>query len=246
MQCRVVHFALLLIAGLSSAAAQQFEVVSIKPTSPNAGIRTPAQTDPGRVVYNGLTAKMLIQIAYKMENWAISGGPDWLESARYDVEATLPAGSTESQVPAMMQALLAERFQLATRRETREMAVYKLMVAKKGPKLKPGDTGEQWKNGAMKVVIFRGGLALHQCSMGLLAGVLASRLGRPVLDETNLNEVYEINLRWAPDDAPPGSSEAERPSLFTAVEEQLGLKLESTKAPVEMLIVTQISKPTAN
>lgn len=197
-------------------------------------------------MYNGLNVRSLIQIAYKMQDWAISGGPDWLESARYDVEATLPAGSTESQVPAMMQALLAERFQLATRRETREFAVYKLMVAKKGPKLKPGDTGEQWKDGAMKGGIFRGGLELHQCSMSMLAGILAGRLGRPVLDETNLTQVYDINLRWAPDDAPPGSSEAERPSLFTALEEQLGLKLESTKAPVEILVVTQISKPTAN
>jgi uncharacterized protein (TIGR03435 family) len=80
----------------------------------------------------------------------------------------------------------------------------------------------------------------------MLAEVLSGKVGRPVLDETNLKEVYSIDLKWAPEDAAPGSQEANGPSLFTALEEQLGLKLESEKAPVDILVVTQISKPSAN
>jgi uncharacterized protein (TIGR03435 family) len=166
MRSRILTASLFLSAASLPSAAQQFEVVSIKPTPPSVGLRNPLTADPSRVVYNAVTAKALIQIGYKTADWGISGGPSWIDSEPFDVAATLPSGSKEGQVPAMVQALLAERFQLTTRHESKELPVYRLIVGKKGPKLKPGDTGELWKDGGFKGGILRGHIILTQCSMG--------------------------------------------------------------------------------
>jgi len=204
------------------------------------------QADAGRVVYNNVTPKMLIQMAYKMADWGIAGGPAWLDSDRYDLAATLPSGASTEQVPLMLQSLLAERFHLETRRESRQMSVLGLTVAKGGPKLKPGSTDEQWSGGAMKGGIFKGGFQLHQLTMAGLAEVLAGRVGRPVVDVTHLAGTFDVSLKWTPDEAGAAAPSANGISIYTALEEQLGLKLESTKAPLEVLAVTRIEKPSGN
>jgi uncharacterized protein (TIGR03435 family) len=224
--------------------AQEFEVASIKPSPPSSGPRTPMKADPAIVAYNSLSAKIFIQLAYKAPAWGISGGPKWMDSEPYDLRATLPPGASNEQVPRMLQALLIERFKLAVRRETRQMPIYELAIAKNGPKLKPGETGEQWSNGTFKGGIFKGRLELHQFTMGALAELLGSQTGRPVIDKTNLKETYDINLKWTPEDVPAGDGGG--PSLYTAIEEQLGLKLTSAKGPVEVLVVTHIEKPSDN
>jgi uncharacterized protein (TIGR03435 family) len=248
------RIALLVSAGLlkphvtlaQPADGPRFEVASIKPSPASNTPRTPMNVDPARVAYNGLSPKTLIQLAYRTPGWKISGGPKWLDSDRYDVAATLPPRSSKDQIPAMVQALLGERFQLVIRRETRQQPVYGLTIAKGGPKLKPGDTSEQWSNGAMKGGILRGRLELHQLTMAGLAEVLSSKADRPVIDMTHLDGVFDINLRWTPDDTPGGDPQADGPSLCTALQEQLGLKLEPVRSPVEVLVVVQMEKPSGN
>ncbi|HWD98464.1 MAG TPA: TIGR03435 family protein [Bryobacteraceae bacterium] len=228
------------------AADLEFEVASIKPSPPPDAPRTPMKIDRGRVVYNAFSPRMLIQIALRAPAWKITGGPSWLDSDRYDVAAILPSGATSDQIPAMVQRLLADRFHLRSRAETRQLDVYALRIAKNGPKLKPPDMGEQWSEGAMKGGIFAGSLELHQLNMDGLAEVLSSKTGRPVINRTQLNGLFDVRLKWAPDNASPGAAGSDGPSLYTALTEQLGLKLEPVKAPVEVMVITDIRKPSAN
>jgi uncharacterized protein (TIGR03435 family) len=232
--------------GQQTASRPSFEVASIKPSPVTRGQITPMQTDPGRVVYNNITVKTLIQIAWRAPSWKISGGPAWLDSESYVVAATLPAGSSQDQALPMLQTLLAERFHLVIRPETRQLAISELTVAKGGPKLKPGETGEQWAGGAMKGGIFMGRLEFHQISMADMAELLAGRIGRPVIDRTQLPGIFDISLKWTPDDTPAGDPNANGPSLYAALEEQLGLRLVSEKAPVEVLVVAGVEKPSGN
>jgi uncharacterized protein (TIGR03435 family) len=169
-----------------------------------------------------------------------------MDSQPFDLAATLPPGSSSDQAPAMIQALLKERFHIEMSGETKSMSVYNLVVGSKGAKLKPGDTGEQWKEGTMKGGIFRGGLELHQLNMGGLAEVLAGQVGRPVIDRTDLKGIYDVSLRWRPEEMAGGDSLSSAPSLFTALQEQLGLKLESGKADIEVFRVTRLEKPGEN
>jgi uncharacterized protein (TIGR03435 family) len=228
------------------SAAQSFEVASVKPTPKDASIRTPFRADPARVQYAGLSLKILIQIAYKLPEWGIAGGPKWTFTDRYDVVATLPPGSTPEQTPRMLQTLLTERFHLALRQETKQMHVYDLVVAKGGSKLKPGETGEQWKDGIMKGGIFKGKITMHQVNSGGLAELLGQQTGRPVMDKTHLAGIFDVNLSWTPEDTPPSDPAANGPSLFTAVEEQLGLKLTPATAPIGILVVTIAERPSEN
>ncbi len=202
--------------------------------------------DPGIVIYNSVSPKNLIQVAYKAPEWQIVGGPKWFDSDLYDVSARLPAGSTKDQVPAMLQSLLAERFHLVIRHESRQLRVYSLTVAKNGPKLKPADPGEQWNEGTMRGGIFREGLELHQLTMAGLAEVLANKTGRPVIDATHLEGPFDISLKWTPFDATGAPQSTDGPSIFTALEEQLGLKLVAGQEAVEVLKITHMERPTEN
>lgn len=236
--CRI---ALLAFACALSAQTLRFEVASVKPSPKPAMPRRPMNADPARVYYNSITAKQLVEIAYKTADWNIQGGPSWFDADDWDVAATLPAGSTQAQIPAMLQALLADRFHLGLQSASREMSVYELSAAKNGPKLKPGAASDQWNDqGVMNGGIFAGKLILHQCTMGALAQILASRAGRPVLDKTNLNGIFDVTLTWSDK---PDSTE---PDLYTALQQQLGLKLTPAKDAVGVLLVTHIEKPSAN
>ncbi len=180
-------------------------------------------------------------------------------SERYDIVAK-PEGEgdvTPDQLKPMIQALLAERFKLTLHRETKELPVYALVVAKNGPKLQEVEGGPTKTKGA-QMRMGRGLLNAQAVSMTMLATSLSNQLGRSVIDKTGLTGNYDVKLEWTPDEgqsfgpkeggpegAPPPPS-ASGPSIFTAVQEQLGLKLEPQKGPVEILIIDRIEKATEN
>jgi uncharacterized protein (TIGR03435 family) len=147
-----------------------------------------------------------------------------------------PARTERTRVA--LQALLAERFQLAVHRETKTMPAYVLVVAKSGFKLK--ETKDDGRG--MDMSANHGKLTFHKVSMESFARNLAGNLNSPVVDMTGIKGVFDLTLEWAQDEAEPGSG----PSIFSALQEQLGLKLETQKAPVEMLVIDRIEKPSEN
>jgi uncharacterized protein (TIGR03435 family) len=190
-------------------------------------------------VFTNVPLRQLIEQAYRVKPFQLTG-PDWLSNVRFDIVAKYPAGTANEQLTLMLQTLLAERFHLAIHRESREMSAYALMVAKNGPKLvevAPNGTGTS--NG-------RGRFQDRAISMAGLADQLARELGRPVVDKTGLTAVYDLKLEWTPDDQPQGdaapSEPAQGPSIFTALQEQLGLKLQTQEAPVEIIVVDHVDR----
>jgi uncharacterized protein (TIGR03435 family) len=254
----------LLAAGLC-AQPLTFETASIKPTPPGPHNSVIGAMPGGGLNAEGISLKNLIMWAYDVQDYQILGGPSWLESQHWTIQAKAApseadnptAGPVEYEkmnaaqqaqymrsVRERTRALLAERFRLVLRREEREQTAYVLTVAKGGPKLKEAAPG----------MIGRGnGEILSKGSqMGNFVRFLAVDLGRPVTDATRLTGTYAFDLKWTPDrsaNAEPGAamaSDPAGPTIFTAIEEQLGLKLESRKAPMETLIIDRVDKPSNN
>jgi uncharacterized protein (TIGR03435 family) len=269
-----------LVAFAASALAQsqpskpQFEVASIKPADPNdRGTRIGFQPG-GRFVANGITVNFLLQQAYGVRDFQISGGPGWVGSERFNISAKPDAETAaeiqkgngnpfdgNSTMSLMLRSLLEDRFQLKLTRETREMPVYDLVVAKGGSKLKessiPAGDGSG-RGGGPQIRMGRGLLTFKAGPMEILAMQLSNQLGRTVIDKTGLKGNYDFELKWTPDlgQQPLGLREVggpekeppvdtSGPSIFTALQE-LGLKLESTKGPVEILVIDHAEKPTEN
>ena len=195
--------------------------------------------------------------AYNVRDYQMSPeGPGWIRSDRYDIVAKVDGEGrpTMDQVRQMLQKLLADRFQLKLHRETKELPVYALVIGKKGPTLmeSAADAKSSMRFGA-------GQFTGSKVSMTQLALFLSNALARPVLDGTGLMGTYDFKLQWTPDagqlpglggfgpgpDAPP-PSDPNGPSIFTAVQEQLGLKLESQKGPIEILVLDHAAKPSEN
>ncbi len=261
----------------SAAPPMTFEVASIKPSAeddrrvgiqflPGGGLRT-----------TGTQLKFLITFAYDVRDFQVSGGPGWINSDRFDIMAKSEQAGSGSDLPSeirkmtdeqmktnlermrlKLRALLADRFQLTIHRETKEGPVYALLIAKSGSKLKesvdnPGDRRRM-------LGMNRGELNGNGVELEMLAGTLASQLGRPVIDRTGLKGKFDFKLHWTPDpgepmgpfggpqppgtDAPPPDLNA--PSIFTAIQEQLGLRLESQKGPVDLIVIDRVEKPSEN
>ena len=250
-----------------SANHPEFEVASIKPNASYDG-RILLQVLPGGgLTTSGATLSFLLTLAYEVRSFQISGGAGWINSERFDVVARSdrstgsqndpsdPTRITAEQLKAMqqqmrpkLQALLADRFKLTLHRETREESVYALVVGKGGAKF-------QQANGNFGGLrIGKSQLTGSGATVEMLATALANQLGRPVLDRTGLKGQFDFKLEWAPDAAqasPPGvdaptPAGTSGPSVFTAVQEQLGLKLESSKGPVEMLVIDHVERPSEN
>jgi uncharacterized protein (TIGR03435 family) len=190
----------------------------------------------------------LLMTAYQVEPWQISGGPVWMETDRFNIVANAPGESapTPEQVRQMLRTLLADRFQLKVHREKREGPVYALVVDKKGPKLTPSTASDSTFSAGGGARAVR--LTFQKQTMEYLALQLSNSggLGREVLDKTGLTGSYDFQLNWAAGqdgNPPPDSNE---PGLFTALEEQLGLKLEPQKGLVELLIIDHAEKPSPN
>jgi uncharacterized protein (TIGR03435 family) len=240
---KTADFAIVLlgITAISAHAqpAPAFEVASVKASPPRAGMAgfIAMDTDPAMVRYSNVTLKLLIAFAYRFDSPLVQGGPAWLEDQPYDLAAKLPAGTSKDRVPAMLQTLLVERFKLAVHRETTEQRVYFLVVGKNGPKLKAAEKADeqdvqQVRGDRLALQIVRGGIMGHSIAIGSFAGSLAPVVGYQVVDHTGLTGTFDIDFTWTPDD-----SKGTGPTLFTAIQEQLGLKLEPGKAPVEVLLV---------
>ncbi len=232
---------LLSVTALSAPgqAPPSFEVASVKVAPPRTGTAAliATDTDPAMVRYSNITLKNLIAMAYSFDSRLILGGPAWLDDQLYDLAAKLPADAPRDRIPAMLQTLLAERFKLAVHRETKEQTVYLLVTGKNGPQLKPAlpaddQDARQIRGDRPPIQITRGGILGHSMDIGRLAGTLALVTGYQVMDHTGLTGIYDINLTWTPED-----NKGFGPELFTAIQEQLGLKLESGKGPVEMLVI---------
>jgi bla regulator protein blaR1 len=260
----------------SSAAPLTFEVASIKPSSGDEHRVAMMFQPGGGFRATGATLKMLLTLAYDVREFQISGGPNWISSDRFDITARPersasqepptndPRPMSDSQRKTMqeqmaqrLQALFADRFQLVVHRETKEQQVYALVVGKNGSKLQPTQgTGE--RQGMMRMG--RGQVDGQGISVDNLAHALSNQLGRPVMDRTGLKGNFDIKLQWTPDPGqsatplggapPPGveppPSDPNGPSLFTAIQEQLGLRLESQKGPVEMIVIDRVEKPSDN
>jgi uncharacterized protein (TIGR03435 family) len=256
--------------------AQQFEVASIKPSAPDAvGIRV-RFLPGGRVEINNMTLNSLIQFAWGVQSFQISGGAPWIDSLHYDISAKAEGEPRGNERELMLRALMEERFQLKIHRETKEAPTYALVPARKDGKLGAGLTLAQ-DGDCVKVDPTRpaeppapGAPRPRYCGSQMMSPksvttvsipvasivpMLSRLLGRSVVDKTGLTGNYDINLEWAPDEAqlallppdlPRPAVDASGPSIFTAIQEQLGLKLESQKGPVEMLVIDRVEKLSEN
>lgn len=260
-----------------------FEVASIKPNhSVDASSRTMMQ--PERFTATNTTVESLVALAYNVKDFQIAGGPSWVKSQGYDMEAKveesvaeksrkLPSDELRMRMRLMIQAMLADRFELKVSHQTKELPVYALVVAKGGPKFqeaKPSDTrpngikgpdGRPVRSG-YGIRIGLGQITGQSVSMGMLVDQLSEQLDRNIVDETGLTGTYDFTLRWTPDQGAralsggaegvkPGiddqsPTDSPQPSIFTAIQEQLGLKLQSTKASVGIIVIAHIEMPSEN
>lgn len=261
-------------AGLMGGGCRGTDTVqrAASPLAQMANANVNVRTSPlGRCVFTNVPLSMLVELAYggsfSDSKTRMTGGPKWLDADRYDVEAVAPnpADTTTAQLYTMLQALLADRVQLKIHRESRPSPGYVLLVARSGAKLQQSTAKEEDKG-----LMFIAGkpLSATNASMTQLANFLAGRLGRPVADETGLNGGYDFTLRWLPGEEevelqlpggvalPPeikakmaaaiSAGNADAASLFTALQDQLGLRLEQRTVPVEFLVIDTAEKPSEN
>ena len=236
--------------------APAFDIVSIKPNksgSGNFGIRT----DDGSFAATNISLKTLLSNAYGFRDGLISGVPAWAESARFDVDAKIVDPDVEAlkkltpeQRRAMLVPILTDRFHVQVHTETRVRPEYDLVVTRDGPKFKESALPDA-KSGT---TVGNNYMTATAVPMSSLTYQLSGQLDRTVIDKTGLKGKYDLHLKWAPEQAamagPDGGERADSndtaPSIFTALQEQLGLKLQPVKGPVETLVVDRAEPPTEN
>ena len=245
MRIAIPLICLLHFAQAQPAARLAFEVASIRPAPPSGGpLRVSMTGENGRINYINVTVRALIRKAYGLRIYPPSvGGSDPLSTDRYDVIAKAPGGASGEQTKQMLQTLLEDRFNLKVHRETKELPVYALVVGKNGPEfheVQDDGTGAEITGGDESHPI-----KAHHVSMKLLAATLQGYVGDPVLDMTGLTGMYDFSLEFTSDESLAANA-APGPSIFTAVQEQLGLKLEARKGPVEVVVIDHVDKPSEN
>jgi bla regulator protein blaR1 len=265
-------------AQTAEAPLPSFEVASIKPNHTGGRGRFFSTPDPGRLTATNVTTKMVIEFAYNVKDFQLAGGPEWINSESYDINAKLEDSATEEleklpedqrrdKIRLMMQSLLADRFKLTLAREKKELPIYALVVAKGGPKLTPTAYTPPDPNGPKpsgppqndpQLMLSRGKISAVAASISGLADILAllPDLGdRLVVDQTGITGKYDFTVEFTQENftpkgpqsvesAPPPDASA--PSIFTALQEQLGLRLESTKGPVDTIVIEHIEEPSEN
>lgn len=245
-----------------------FEVASIKPAdiAPGGGYTAwskggPGTNDPTRIDYHNVSLSNLICQAYAVEYYQVVG-PEWLTSERYELAATLTRGTTKEQFQAMFRNLLIDRFKLQVHRDQKEMERYSLTVGKRGPKLKPHvetpepDTPQSFGSKTdsdgypvvprfgMAMINGRARMKFPNWDLDMFAGILAGQLSAPVHNDTGLTGKFDFELFWS---ARRPEVDDSGPDLVTAVQEQLGLKLELKKGPVDVVVIDHVERtPTAN
>ena len=248
---RITHIAWILLACCAPTLAQlQFEVASIKPADVADQTSDSLYTDRSAGLHTvNFPLKAIILFAFDIRDFQLLGTPGWVEGERYNISAKVAQDGSAAEVSGEQQrdrefrerirSLLASRFSLATHHETKNLTAYALTVARSGSKLKAVTVrGEQYG--------FRGGRGGRSqgfaITMPMLANELARIAGRPVVDKTDLAGEYDYVLQWTPD-TDTGSL---GPTIFTALQDQLGLRLESTKTPVDVVVIDHVERPSAN
>jgi bla regulator protein BlaR1 len=244
------------------ANGPRFEVASIKPNT-SLGGPTMMQIQPGRMTLTNVTVRLMLRNSYHIQEFQMSGGPAWLDAEHFDVIAKAEGNPTQDEFGAMLRALLADRFKLVVHRESREMPVYSLVTTPSAStKLRKSELDCFSGTGAPQAAptpaearcgfrMSAGTMSATGATMATLASSLSTRVSRIVVDHTGLPGGFDFDLSWTPDQRPAGGPEASTidpngASLFTAVQEQLGLKLEPAKAPVEVLVIDQVQRPTVD
>ena len=231
----------------------------------------PGSKDPTRIDYQRVSIDILVARAYGMNQWQLFG-PDWTRRGHYDIVAKLPSGTTKEEFQAMLRNLLAERFKLQVHRETRDLIGYSLTVGKSGPRLKPhadalaaADEDKSARTGFTLPKTGADGYPIltkdvnmasmdgksrkrwDNADIGELAETLSANLRAPVTDDTGLHGKYDIDLYWLSQTSGAQSDSDTGPDLSAAVHQQLGLKLEKKKMPVETLVIDHAERvPTGN
>lgn len=253
----------------------EFDVVSVKQDKSGTGMMRLMFKPDGYSATN-VSAKLLIQVAYGIREDLISGAPGWADTARFDFEAKVAGADVDDlkklsseQRRSMLQPALADRFRLKVHNETKQLPVFELVLAKSGSKLKEATRGDTYATG-IKGADGKGHAGMMRMSPGEVTGqgvpiatlvnLLATQLHQTVIDKTGLSGTYDLDLTWSPEqesgpmfrggdgsqqktDTAPDST---GPSIFTALQEQLGLKLQSTKGPVDTIVVDHIEMPSEN
>jgi bla regulator protein blaR1 len=245
--------------GQTTPAPTAFTVASIKPNKSSDDRFMMRPMPGGGLTATGVTLKLLIMNAYSIAGYQISGAPNWVGAERWDIEAKTEG--VEGRLPpvqfnVLLQHLIEDRFQMKARLERRKLPVYTLVAIRTGPTLKPhsADPDRPFDR------FGRGSASFTNVPVADLARDLSLELGRPVLDGTGLTGRYDFSLQWtpapsegggeafglAPRAEPPHPGDSNGPSIFTALEEQLGLKLKSGKGPVEIMVIDHVERPSEN
>ena len=241
---------------MAADANPSFEVATIKPSvpdSPGIGIRMNGRN------FSTLNTTLddLITFAYELHARQVTGGPGWIGTDKFDLAAIpdKPGMPSDRQIKLMMQKLMAERFKLAFHHEKKELGVFLITVAKTGPKISKNETNPNGLPGLGMQGLGR--VSVRNATIADFAQLMQGRiLDRPVVDQTGLAGRYDFSLQWTPDDSqyggrggqapPPANGGTAPPDLFNAMQEQLGLKIEATKAPVDVLVIDHVEKPSDN
>jgi uncharacterized protein (TIGR03435 family) len=265
----VVPVIALCLAGAAASAQTPaplaFEIVSVRENTSVSEATSFSGPRPGRLTAENFLLRFLLLEAFQLRAHQLVGAPSWTDEARYDITATYPAGAVpQRDMHPMLQKLLADRFGLVTHRETRELPIYNLVLARSdgalGPRMRRSDTDcEKWlaedparlkgpRTDCMTQTFRRSHTSRTQ-SIPAILGPLQSLTGRPVVDRTGLTGRFNMDLEWTTSgdlSVNPGGDAAQGTglSLFTALQEQLGLKLEPGRGPFEVVVVDKIERPT--
>ena len=238
----------------------EFEVASIKPAAPDATGRWIRMQSTHEFAARNHALKTLVAAAYNLNPRAISGGPAWIDSVHYDIVAKAPGEirpNLDEQM-SMLRKLLSDRFRLTFHREQKELRVYALMIAKGEPKLKESTVSPDASPEGPPPLIFVVSPQLvrlpgRNATMADLASVMQrAALDYPVLDKTGLSARYDFDLEFTPDETVFGGAfgrandDSAKPNLFAALSQQLGLRLEATRGPVEAIVIDHVERPSEN
>jgi uncharacterized protein (TIGR03435 family) len=264
---RLVPAALLLTAVLAVGVAAQraeFDVASVKVHTSNDSLQFMVAQPGGRFVAANVPLRMLIRTAFQLQEDQIVGGPGWMATERFDIEARAAesAGAPTAQLLAMLRSLLEDRFGLIAHRERRELPVFALERAKAAGPLGAGlrptecpalDVDLSRPQPCTSVKTGLGSLTLRGMPLNQLTPFLSPQVNRVLVDRTGLDGRYDIDLKWTPEQSLPGArageprpGDADAVSILTALQEQLGLKLTATRDTVDVLVIDTVEQPTPN
>jgi uncharacterized protein (TIGR03435 family) len=226
----------ILMAAHALAQAPAFEAATIKPSKAEPG-HTSSHSRTGMIMLSGQTLKGLVCSAYQVKDFQVTGGPKWLDQDRYDVNAKAEGAAQGEQLQQMLQTLLADRFQLVIHHEQKIAPAYALVLVKSGLKIKPVEAAEGSNSHGGN-----GELTVKGMTMADLANYLSRRVGAPVADLTGTAGAFDYKLVWSTE----GDKDDSQAALFSALQSELGVKVESRKLPMDLIVVDKAEKPSEN